>query len=687
MKNHKWWAIILWVSVLSNAQQEQKLDTLKLQKNKVLHQTHISAEISKKELEKSSGENLANLLNRVSGVTMLQSGSNISKPVIQGLSNQRIAVLNNGIKVESQQWGHDHAPEIDPFLAQNIEVIKGAEAVKYGSNALGGIVLLKTPQLPYFGEKMRGKLQFLGESNHWKGAGNLMLEGNFYRNNALAWRVQSSVKNAGNYRTADYWVENTGAKELNYSAVLGYKMPKEKVEAFYSYFSTELGVFRGSRIGSPVDWDLRLELGRPIDTGEFRREIQNPRQKVHHHLAKFLLESQRDFGKINLVYAFQKNHRQEYDLRRGSFAQKPSLDVELTTHSLNLDYEKPHHEFFKFFAGASGVHQQNYNIQGNGVNSILPNFLSDSWGLYLGEEFRQNSWTLSAGLRFDYKDFDAAGYDRLGNYYKGQRKYQHWSYNLGLHKVFSEKWAVSSQLGMAWRAPEAIELFSNGVHHGSAFYLQGDENLGLERGLKWSSKIRYSGKKIEVSADVFLQKIKGFIYEMPTRNYINTWGGYFPLFEYKQSDAFLRGVDIDLKYKPLQWLQYEAKASAVYANNLSENFYFPNISPENIFQELTFKNKKIKGLSDAYFSINHHWVNQQKRFSPEADLLPTSPSAYHLLGASLGAEISVFRSNDFNFSLNVDNLLNHLYKDYTDRFRYFTHAMGRNFQLRVNYEF
>lgn len=681
----------LWLSIFCavffSGQEVKQIDTVNIKKSVIEHQSKVKMDVSKKDLEKSTGENLANVLKNVSGITLLQSGANISKPVIQGLTNQRIMMLNNGVKIESQQWGNDHAPEIDPFLAQNIEVVKGAEAVKYGANAMGGVVMLKSENLPYFGRGIGGRAQLIGESNTEKWAGNIMLQGNLSKENALAWRIQTSAKKAGNYRTPDYFVDNTGARELNYSATVGYKMPKEKVEVFYSYFSTELGIYTGSRIGSQEDWQLRISQGRPLDKGSFSYEIGLPKQMVNHHLAKINLESQRAFGKLNVQYAFQKNHRQEYDRRRGIFADRPTLDVELTTHSALLNFEKPHHQYFKFYAGAGYSRQDNRNVTGNGVNSILPNFISDNIGAYLSEEFKKDSWILSTGLRYDNKSFNAAGYNRLGQYYSGKRFFENWSYGLGVQKKLSSKISITSNVGMAWRAPEAIELYSNGLHHGSAFYVQGDENLCLEKGLKWSSKIQFSGEKLWVSADVFWQKIKGYIYEMPTQEYINTWSGAFPVFTYKQSDAVFKGVDFDLKYKVFSWADYELKASMVYASNLTENYYFPYISPEKINQKINLKLDKYLGLYGSYFGVEHLWVNQQKRFSPEADLIPFTPNAYHLFNLSMGTQVRISNTTEMNISLAVNNIFNHLYKDYTDRFRYFVHGMGRNIQFRINYNF
>lgn len=671
----------------TNAQEENKervIDSVHIRQHRLYRQPKTSSVISKTKLDKSSGENLANILKQVSGVNMLQSGANISKPVIQGLTNQRIAIINNGIKLESQLWGSDHAPEIDPFLANQIEVIKGAEAVKYGSNALGGVVLLKNAPLPYNEKKLGGKFQLLGGSNNEGWGGNLMLNGALKN---FAWRVQGSGKKSGDYSTADYIVNNTGARELNFSGNAGYRFQHEKIEAFYSYFSTNLGVYRGSRIGSVDDWELRLKVGRPPIVSPFSYEILAPNQKVTHHFSKITLESDRPFGKFFLNYSYQQNHRKEFDRRTGPLADKPVLDVELSTHTATLDYEKTYFGNFKTLAGASYSTQKNYNIPGTGVNSILPNYISNNAGAYITEEFRKNSWLASAGLRYDFKDFSAAGYNRFSQYYSGKRKFNNLSYTFGLNKTFGKSLSVTTNIGMAWRAPEAVELFSNGLDHGSAFFIQGDENLKTERGLKWTGRIQYATGRLHLAAEGLVQKIYGFIYEMPTGEFKNTWGGFFPLFVYKQSDALLKGADAELAYEIAPWMKYEAQFSSVYADNLSEKYYFPNIAPERFNHNIEFKLDGVTHLQNSWLKLEHQWVNKQTRFSAQTDLLPDSPPAYHLFGAGIGTDVTIFSKNDMKLSLQANNLLNKMYKDYTNRFRYFAHEMGRNVQFRMNFNF
>ena len=100
------------------------------------------------ELEDLRGQTLGQMLAALPGVTSLSTGPSISKPVVRGLHSQRLVVLNAGVAQEGQQWGGEHAPEIDPFAPARVEVIKGAAGVEYGVGAIGGVIRLEPAELP-----------------------------------------------------------------------------------------------------------------------------------------------------------------------------------------------------------------------------------------------------------------------------------------------------------------------------------------------------------------------------------------------------------------------------------------------------------------------------------------------------------------------------------------------------------
>ena len=99
-------------------------------------------------LRQHLGGSLMKSLERLPGVSTIDIGQGLSKPVIRGLSFNRVVVAENGIRHEGQQWGADHGLEIDQYANDRIEVIKGPSSLMYGSDAIGGVIDLKQHGLP-----------------------------------------------------------------------------------------------------------------------------------------------------------------------------------------------------------------------------------------------------------------------------------------------------------------------------------------------------------------------------------------------------------------------------------------------------------------------------------------------------------------------------------------------------------
>jgi len=137
--------------------------------------------ITERELNATRGKPLGEMLQHIPGVTSMMTGPGIFKPVVHGLHSQRLLVLNNAIRQEGQQWGVEHAPEIDTYIASEMEVVKGAEAVRYGAHALGGVIIIGTPPL-HHGSSLGGELNLALNSNNHMGIFSGSLEGGFKKN-------------------------------------------------------------------------------------------------------------------------------------------------------------------------------------------------------------------------------------------------------------------------------------------------------------------------------------------------------------------------------------------------------------------------------------------------------------------------------------------------------------------------
>ena len=654
-----------------------------------------SVAIDKPKLQQKSGEELAKVLTTVAGVSMIQTGATIAKPVIHGLHSNRILILNNEVRQEGQQWGADHAPEIDPAVADKITVIKGADAVRYGSDALGGVVVIAPNQLPY-GDGLHGQLSPSFASNGRKSATTLKLESGLPGLLHWAWRVQGTLKRSGDIHTADYMLNNTAAAEANFSAAIGMRQEAGSAELFYSRYENESGVFYGSHIGNLDDLLARFEIGRPLTTYPFSYSIEAPKQKVIHHLLKAKAYYFLPFGgKLTAQYAFQKDIRQEFSVRRLDRTRIPALNMWLTTHLAEVFWENMDTQHWKTLVGGSFSLQDNYNQPGTGVVPVIPNFASVGYGAFAIEKYHKDKWNAEAGLRYDYKYLSADGYDMYSQRYGGEHDFHNITYSLGGAWQATPHTALSSNIGVAWRAPQVNELYSSGLHHGAGTYNLGEASLSPDTGAKWIISLSYTHPErgIYLTADAYVQLIKNYIYDYPTGETRTLFSGVYPIFQYTQADALFRGVDIDASLRLAQWgafaqrLSYGLRGSVVFANELKTDRYFPFIPAPRLSQSLEWK-AQPKGLFQTLeASIGHTFVAKQTRFEPSQELVATIPDAYHLFEAAVGGTIAIAEQQTLSVRLSCENLFNQLYKEYTNRFRYYAHDLGRNVYLRLNYNF
>ena len=372
--------------------------------------SHNLATLNAKQLAESAGKTLGESLKEIPGVNSIQTGPGIFKPVIHGVHSQRVLILNHGIRQEGQQWGAEHAPEIDPFIASDVSVIKDASSIKYGTDAIGGVIVVNPAPLPETAG-IGGTFNIIGQSNGRSGTFSGMLEGGIKNQDGWGWRVQGTAKRSGDFHTPSYMLTNTGIKELNFSAATGYHSQRFGFEVFFSHFNTALGILKGTSIASPDDLEEAMERTTPLYTSSFSYDIGEPRQEVQHNLFKLSGHIKMKRGELRLQYGFQNNRRKEFDLRIGDLSNTPALNLRLNTHTIETEWETVRSEKWSISAGATGMFQQNRKVYGTQRVPFIPDFNNISAGLFGVTKVHLDQWTLDLGVRYDYRYYSVAGYD------------------------------------------------------------------------------------------------------------------------------------------------------------------------------------------------------------------------------------------------------------------------------------
>ena len=647
----------------------------------------VSNKIDESLIDRSMGKSLASILEHVSGVSSIQTGTTVAKPVINGMYGNRILIVNNGARQTGQQWGVDHAPEIDQNSSGSIEVIKGAESVRYGSEALGGIIVMNQKALPYGQTALSGHLRTLYGNNGKRYSVVAQAEGTMPFSKNLAWRLQGTYANSGDQSTAKYVLNNTGYREHDFSASLGYKLNALKLEGYYSMYNLKLGVLNSAQLGSEDLLKERIALGQPAEVYPYSRHINYPFQQIVHHTAigKVYFDAGK-YGNFFWQTAFQADDRQENRIRRMNLSYIPAVSMYLTSFQnqlkWNLAYNKWNTE-----AGATYLHIRNRNQTGTGVVPLIPNYTEYDLGIYAIQKYRNGNWTAEAGIRFDNQETRASGYDYTGKLYGGHHVFSNFSYNLGTSYRFNEQLKLTSNLGLAWRAPHVHELYSNGNELGSGMFVMGDSTMHSEQSTKWVTSLSYRSAFAEVRVDAYLQWINGYIYDVPLKGrYVTVISGSYPLFQYKQTGAFFRGIDFDVRLRPIQHVEYHLLSGLIWANEKQTGNYLPYIPSARFDHDITWEDIRV-GKGNAWLQLKHRLVLKQTRFNPANDLIDFTPPTYNLFGLEAGIDWPLGERNKLRMLLAADNLFNKEYKEYTNRSRYYAHDMGRDIRFSIGWFF
>ena len=670
----------------------------------------MTGEIRGRELAATRGLSLGESLQRITGVSVLQTGNNIYKPVIQGLHSSRILILNNGIRQEGQQWGSEHAPEIDPYVANRLTVIKGAASVRYGGDAIGGVILVE-PRLLQYDPQIKGEVNLAAFTNNRQGVISAMVEGGLDKSGHTAWRLQGTAKRGGNARTPDYWLQNSGVEEFNMSAAAGWKKKSKGLELFYSLFNTRLGIFSGSHIGNLTDLENIIREQAPpayIRDAGFSYQLDRPYQWVQHHLLK-LRAFQELAGKsrLSLTLSSQYNIRKEFDITRTE-KNTPQLELDLLTTMADLVWE---HFAQKNLRGSMGVNAMH---QLNSINYryFVPNYQSLDMGIWAAERLQVNKWQFELGLRYDYRnrfnitDNDKAPFDRLmgnalvsGDPY-GNRIFSGLSGTAVTAYQVNDFLRASVTFSTAWRSPQVNELFSNGLHHGAARIEKGDPAIIPERAFNTLSNLVYNKEKWEIDAGVYLKEIADFIYLKPVYPALLTIRGAFPAFAYAQTNASLTGTDISVGYAISSHLKSKLKTSLLRAYNKTEKTWLIQMPADRYEAEIDYLFVDGKRLKNQSVRLAVQYVTKQTRVPPTGNIKVKDasgneqmqsdymmpPPAYNLINLEYFTSIH-FPSTRVEFIMGINNLLNTSYRDYMNAFRYFALDRGRNISFKVKIPF
>jgi iron complex outermembrane receptor protein len=668
--------------------------------------------IGKTKITSNPTQSLAATLSQQQGVTFTSTGSNVQLPVIHGLYGNRILVLNNGLKHGFQNWGADHAPEIDIASANSITVIKGAAGVRYGPEALGGAIVIEPNPLllnnSFYAE--------LGTGYQTNGKGyNVNFEiGNGTEN--WSYFANGNYTRIGDRNTPNYSLTNSGKEEKALSFGVLRHIGQWDFKVNYSFVDQDLALLRASIANSPDSFIRGINSNEPIIINPFSYDINQPSQTTQHHLAKAEINWWYTEGaKLTLIGGVQLNKRDEFDVRRN--AELPIIDLDLLTYDYQLEWKHPKWHGLNGLLGAQYFSQNNDNNPGTQTTPYIPNYNTDRFSVFAVESRTFGKNMIEAGLRFDFETNDVRGREINQDIFRDNYTFTNFTGSLGYVRQLSENSTFRTNIGTAWRTPNMEELFSFGQHGFKTTYgllrftdtngqLSTDEviplnqsNVNPERGYKFINEFQTNKNGNTHNITVYSHFIENYVFDRPI-GVFGTIRGPMPAFIFDQVDALFFGADYSWKKEWTDNISSVFGASYLWSRNVGDNTPLITQPPVSTNIELKWNQGKVWLFDSSKWSIRPSYTFRQfqapRTITPESLVdgsleLTTNSEIFDFAQATDGyflLDLSWnFRCKNINGAITVQNLFDTVYRNYLNEMRYFADESGRNLLFTLKYTF
>lgn len=588
------------------------------------------------DLKQNAPATLAEAISNIPGVEQTSTGVGIGKPIIRGLSGNRIVTYAQGIRIENQQWGDEHGLGVGEAGIESVEVIKGPASLLYGSDALGGVLYFVDERYAKH-NTVEGSLQSRFLSNT---LGSINTFGAKVHKEDLVFNLFGGYSSHADYTIpGNERVANTRFDEKNAKASIGFHQKNWIANLRYSYLQNHFGITEGPDYSTSTD-----------------RSFVLPYQKISNH--NLSLENVLYSGNstYSLILGYTDNNRNEYE----NSVTSPALSMNLQTSTYNLKWNSPSfsNEKLDFIVGSQGMYQTNTN---SGEEILIPDAKTIDLGGYAIVNYALENIQFQGGIRYDHRLIDTKevadpnfGVPAFNNDYS--------SFNYSAGAVYTVKnITLRANLSSGFRAPTTSELLSNGVHEGTNRFEKGNPNLKSEQANQFDFTFDFRNKHIEFTINPFINVIQNYIYLSPTGNTVSG----VPEYAYLQSSARLMGGEMGVHYHPhsVHWLHIESDLSNIIAEDAEQNPLplIPATKWSTSFK-VEFSSKRNVRLENVY--IQNVYKFEQNRTSQFETVTPS----YNLV--NLGFNMALGSGNrPIEIDGGVKNIFDVKYIDHLSRFK------------------
>ncbi len=626
--------------------------------------------IEGKKLDRLRGQSLVQTIEDTPGVANFSTGNAVAKPVIRGLPSFRSLVLVDGMREESQQFGDEHGPNIDILDMDRIEIVRGPGSLLYGSEALGGVINVSTPELPRTADHAKtlsGKVTGNAFSNNPGGATAVALAG---AKDNIGYRTTLSFRQAGNTTTPDGAIPNSGYQNVNGSALVGISEKWGFLSLRYSHFNS----------------NIKLPQSITAATGKLVPDPDSEAyQHIVHHRAQVRSQVQTSLAKLELGLTYQQNQRREYGhSHAGGGGHDENAKLNLLLDTINTEVKAHHAPIGPLLGtiGLSHIYQKNQTL---GEEPLIPGYQANSYGAFLFEELRFDAFSILGGIRGDTRLLAVKENAILGNSTETVQNSAATG-SLGAVWRFADGWSWFANLGRGFRAPTIFELYSTGVHEGAGTYDIGKSDLKSETSVTTDTGLRIRKGKIRAEVNGYYNRIENYVFAVPTGNIQVVDGNNYPEYRTSQGLAAIYGGELDTEYAPLKWLAFSAGVDLI--NGRNETLGEPlALVPANRYRTgITLSGDKLGGILNPYISVKARYVARKTEISAAERTLYPGFADYTLVSLSTGGDFAV-GGQMWTYTIGADNLLNERYVDYLSRQKLFALNPGINVYFKISAPF
>jgi iron complex outermembrane recepter protein len=656
------------VVIISNAQ----TDTLSIKnlkevevssvRNTYINKTALNVtELSAVKMRSNGSFNISDGLTQIPGISQMNTGVAISKPVIRGLHGNRIQTVFSGLRFDNQQWQDEHGLGITDIGVERVEIIKGPASLLYGSEAVGGVINIIEERQADEG-KIIGDLNTRFISNTLGNATDLGFKGN--RNNKN-WRIRAGYESDADYLDGkNVRILNSRFNGYYFKASYGFKKSKWISQNNYTGSLNNFGfIMSDSKTDKVLD-------------DRFSRTMDGP----HHTVFLNILSSENIFilknSIIKLNLGAQSNIRME-DEGGGEI----SLNMHLNSLVYNLQWIKMLSEKTELIISNQSLLQSNVNF---GKRVIVPDANMNETGLSVFLNHKTGKITLEGGIGGNYRHIKTFETNTFNTPDKEilpfERSLPSLNGMLGATINPSDKWNIKLCGSTGFRSGNMAELASNGLHEGIFQYEIGNPDLKAEQNYNAEFDLNYTSEQVKFSIAGFNNYFSNYIYLAPTDE--SFYG--ITVYRYFQHNADLYGGEAAITITPklLKGLEIGSNFSTV-TGILNDTANLPFIPANKIHSELKYS-FNIKNIAKEFYIMvsNDHVFEQNNPAVHE-----TKTKSYDLYNAGIGTDLTL-KNETITLSIICNNVFNEYYYDHLSRFKpYGFHNIGRNIVLNIHIPF